>query len=111
LSEQRDWIALAADFAQRVLLNAVFRPADPVLRVALPPEKRLELENKLSSLPHEVFLADQGRNVSLLLHDPPEDDRPDRSEVRFPLHGGFAPDATSHFQQALITPASSVAPS
>jgi len=58
LNERRDWIDVAADFAQRMLLSAVFRPDDPVLQVPLPREKRLELEGKLNKLPREIFLAD-----------------------------------------------------
>ncbi len=58
LSEKRDWIELAADFAQRMLLSAVFSPDDPALRVPLARETRLELERKLNSLPREIFLAD-----------------------------------------------------
>jgi hypothetical protein len=57
LNQQRDWIDLAADFAQQMLLSAVFRPDDPALRVPLPLEKRMELEAKLNSLPRELFLA------------------------------------------------------
>lgn len=57
LSEKREWIDVAADFAQRMLLSAVFRPDDPALRVPLPVEKRLELEDKLNSLPSALFLA------------------------------------------------------
>lgn len=53
-----DWIELAADYAQRMLLREVFRSDDPALRVPLPPEKRLELEQKLNALPREIFLAD-----------------------------------------------------
>ena len=41
-----------------MLLREVFRPDDPALRVHLPPEKRLELEGKLDSLPRKIFLAD-----------------------------------------------------
>ncbi len=51
-----DWLALAADFAQRMLLD-VFRTGDPVLEVPLPPEKRQQLE-KLTQLPREIFVAE-----------------------------------------------------
>jgi hypothetical protein len=54
----RDWIEVAAEYAQRMLLRQVFRPDDPSLRVPLPREKRLELEVKLDSLPKEIFVAD-----------------------------------------------------
>jgi hypothetical protein len=55
--QHRDWQELAAELAQRMLL-AVFRPEDPVLSITLPPETRLQLEEKLALLPTEVFLAD-----------------------------------------------------
>jgi hypothetical protein len=55
--QQRDWQELAAELAQRMLLS-VFRPEDPVLRVTLPQETRLELEAKLESLPAQIFTAD-----------------------------------------------------
>ena len=53
-----DWIELAADYAQRMLLREVFRLDDPALRVPLSPEKRRDLEAKLDSLPREILLAD-----------------------------------------------------
>ena len=58
LGENREWVEVAADYAQRMLLRRVFQPEDPALRVSLAPEKRLQLEAKLNSLPLEVFLAD-----------------------------------------------------
>lgn len=58
LSENREWVEVAAEYAQRMLLRRVFQPEDPALQVSLPPEKRLQLEAKLSSLPRELFLAD-----------------------------------------------------
>lgn len=53
----QDWLVLASDFAQR-MLPQIFRAGDPVLEVALPPEKRQELEAILEGLPREVFIAD-----------------------------------------------------
>src|SRR5258708_31564322 len=58
LGEQRDWIEVAAEYAQAMLLREVFRPDDPALMVPLPREKRVELEGKLNLLQREVFLAD-----------------------------------------------------
>jgi hypothetical protein len=58
LGLKRDWIEIAAEYAQHMLLREVFRPGDPALRVPLPPEKRLELEGRLNLLPREIFLAD-----------------------------------------------------
>ncbi|MGH9770850.1 MAG: Eco57I restriction-modification methylase domain-containing protein [Candidatus Acidiferrales bacterium] len=53
----RDWLDVASEFAQRMLLD-VFRPGDPVLEIALPPEKRQQLESKLEQLPADIFIAD-----------------------------------------------------
>jgi hypothetical protein len=58
LGENREWVEVAAEYAQRMLLRRVFQPEDPVLRVSLPPEKRLQLEAQLNSLPRELFLAE-----------------------------------------------------
>lgn len=55
--QSKDWLVLASDFAQR-MLPQIFRAGDPVLEVALPPEKRQELEAILEGLPCEVFIAD-----------------------------------------------------
>src|ERR1700730_18014240 len=52
--QDRDWLDVAAEIAQRMLL-AVFRPDDPVLKRQLPPETRQRLEEKLTSLPTEIF--------------------------------------------------------
>ena len=48
---------LASRFAQR-MLPQIFRPDDPVLAVALPRERTLELEQLLESLQAETFKAD-----------------------------------------------------
>lgn len=53
----RDWLELAADYAQR-MLPQIFRAGDPVLDVTLPPETRSALEDLMKALPGEVFLAD-----------------------------------------------------
>lgn len=53
----RDWLELAAEYAQR-MLPQIFRTGDPVLEVALPPESRSALEDLMKALPGEVFLAD-----------------------------------------------------
>jgi hypothetical protein len=55
--QNRDWLVLASDFAQR-MLPQIFRAGDPVLEIALPPEKRQELEAILEGLPRDVFIAD-----------------------------------------------------
>lgn len=48
---------LASRFATR-MLPQIFRPDDPVLAVALPRERMLELEQLLESLPADTFKAD-----------------------------------------------------
>jgi hypothetical protein len=55
--QSKDWLVIASDFAQR-MLPQIFRAGDPVLEVALPPEKRQELEAILEGLPREIFVAD-----------------------------------------------------
>lgn len=55
--QSKDWLVLASDFAQR-MLPQIFRAGDPVLELALPPEKRQELEAILEKLPRDVFVAD-----------------------------------------------------
>jgi hypothetical protein len=47
----------AASLAQ-AMLPEIFRPGDPTLAVALPPEARQELERLVRDLPDEVFRAD-----------------------------------------------------
>lgn len=52
-----DWLELASQFAER-MLPQIFRTNDPVLKVALPPETRAELEKLLNALARDVFIAD-----------------------------------------------------
>jgi hypothetical protein len=82
LTRNCDWIALAADYAQRMLLSAVFSPEDPALRVPIPAEKRLELEGKLNSLPREVFLADDSLGWVYQFWQEDAKDVVNRSEVK-----------------------------
>ncbi|MEW5880427.1 MAG: N-6 DNA methylase [Pseudomonadota bacterium] len=56
-AEGRDWLELAADYAQR-MLPQIFRSGDPVLEVPLPPETRSALEDLMKALPGDVFVAD-----------------------------------------------------
>ena len=55
--EDADWLALASDYAER-MLPQIFRTDDLVLAVTLPPEARSELEDLLKALPRDVFVAD-----------------------------------------------------
>jgi hypothetical protein len=77
----RDWMDLAAALAQRMLL-AVFRPDDPVLQVQLPPETRQQLEEKLASLPCEIFLADDSLGWVYQFWQRDEKDRINKAEVK-----------------------------
>ena len=79
--QHRDWQELAAELAQRMLL-AVFRPEDPVLSITLPPETRLQLEEKLALLPAEVFLADDSLGWVYQFWQRDEKDRVNKSEVK-----------------------------
>lgn len=77
----RDWLDLAAELAQRMLL-AVFRQDDPVLKVQLPPETRQQLEEKLEALPREVFLADDSLGWVYQFWQRDEKDRVNKAEVK-----------------------------
>jgi hypothetical protein len=79
--QHRDWQELAAELAQRMLL-AVFRPEDPVLLITLPPETRQQLEEKLASLPAEIFQADDSLGWVYQFWQRDEKDRVNKSEVK-----------------------------
>ena len=75
-----DWLALASDFAVR-MLPQIFRAGDPVLEVTLPPETRHELEALLKSLPRDVFLADESLGWVYQFWQTEEKDRVNKSEL------------------------------
>ncbi len=77
----RDWLDVAAELAQRMLL-AVFRPDDPVLKVSLPPETRQQLEEELAALSQEIFRADDSLGWVYQFWQRDEKDRVNRSEVK-----------------------------
>ncbi len=77
----RDWLEVAAELAQRMLL-AVFRPDDPVLRVSLPPETRQALESRMASLPADIFRADDSLGWVYQFWQKDEKDRVNKSEVK-----------------------------
>ena len=52
-----DWLALASDYAER-MLPRIFRKDSPVLALSLPPETRSRFEELLKDLPRDVFAAD-----------------------------------------------------
>jgi hypothetical protein len=79
--QNRDWLDLAAELAQRMLL-AVFRPDDPVLKVPLPLETRQQLEEKLTKLPAEIFRADDSLGWVYQFWQRDEKERINKSEVK-----------------------------
>ena len=76
-----DWLTLATNCAQHMLIE-VFRADDPVLHVVLPPETRLELEQKLGQLPAEVFTADDSLGWVYQFWQSDEKERVNKSEVK-----------------------------
>lgn len=82
LRDNRAWVEVAADYAQRMLLRRVFQPDDPSLRVSLPPETRQQLEEKLNSLPAEVFLADDSLGWVYQFWQRDEKDRVNKAETK-----------------------------
>lgn len=76
-----DWLTLASGYAQQMLLE-VFRPDDPVLHVALPPETRQQLEDKLASFPVDIFRADDSLGWVYQFWQRDEKDRVNKSEVK-----------------------------
>jgi hypothetical protein len=57
LEKATDWLGLASEYAER-MLPQIFRKDDPVLKIALPPETRSEMEDLLKGLSKPVFEAD-----------------------------------------------------
>jgi hypothetical protein len=80
-AQNQDWLNLASDYAQRMLLE-VFRPDDPVLQVVMPPENRQELEEKLAQLQTAVFTADDSLGWVYQFWQRDEKERINKSEVK-----------------------------
>ena len=76
-----DWLTLAMDCAQHMLIE-VFRADDPVLHAVLPPETRMELEQKLEQLPVEVFTAEDSLGWVYQFWQSDEKERVNKSEVK-----------------------------
>ncbi len=76
-----DWLALACDFAER-MLPQIFRKDDPVLDVPLPPETRSELENLLKKLPRDVFIADDSLGWVYQFWQADRKDEINKSEIK-----------------------------
>ncbi len=94
--QQRDWMELASELAQRMLLS-VFDPNDPVLRVKLPVETRLQLDKKLECLPSEAFLADDSLGWVYQFWQKDEKEKVNRSEVK--IGGDDLPAVTQLFTE------------
>ena len=80
-SQNQDWLNLASDYAQRMLLE-VFRPDDPVLQLVMPPENRQELEEKLGQLPTDIFTAEDSLGWVYQFWQRDEKERVNKSEVK-----------------------------
>jgi hypothetical protein len=80
-AQKQDWLTLASDYAQRMLLE-VFRPDDPVLQIVMPPETRQALEEKLALLPTEIFWADDSLGWVYQFWQRDEKERVNKSEVK-----------------------------
>lgn len=81
LQRGTDWLALASEFAVR-MLSQIFRAGDPVLDVSLPPETRQKLERILEDLPREVFVADDSLGWVYQFWQTAEKERVNKSEKR-----------------------------
>ena len=79
--EGADWLALASDYAER-MLPQIFRTDDPVLAVTLPPETRSELEDLLKSLPRDVFTADDSLGWVYQFWQAKKKEEVNRSEIK-----------------------------
>ena len=76
-----DWLALASDYAVR-MLPQIFRKGDPVLAIVLPPETRSELEDLLDALPQEVFTADDSLGWVYQFWQAEKKDEVNRSQMK-----------------------------
>lgn len=80
-AQNLDWLNLASNYAQRMLLE-VFQPDDPVLQVVMPPENRQELEESLAQLPTEIFKADDSLGWVYQFWQRNEKERINKSEAK-----------------------------
>ena len=92
----KDPWALASSFAQR-MLPQIFRPDDPVLEVALPPETRQSLERLLADLPATVFTADDSLGWTYQFWQSAEKDRVNASGEK--ITGATLPAVTQLFTE------------
>ena len=76
-----DWLALASDYAER-MLPQIFRKDSPVLVLSLPPETRIRLEELLKDLPREVFTAEDSLGWVYQFWQADQKDAVNRSEKK-----------------------------
>lgn len=77
-AEGESWVAVAGAYAE-VMLPQIFRQGDPVLDISLPAETQHALEEQLSTLPPEVFLAEDSLGWVYQFWQAEEKDRVNRS--------------------------------
>ncbi|RIK67119.1 MAG: restriction endonuclease subunit M [Planctomycetota bacterium] len=94
--QQIDQWELASRFATR-MLPQIFRPDDPVLGVALPRERTLELEQLLESLPADTFKADDSLGWVYQFWQAEEKDRVNASGEK--ITGEMLPAVTQLFTE------------
>lgn len=76
-----DWLQLASEYAER-MLPQIFRKDDPVLKIALPPETRSEIEDLLKGLSKPVFEADDSLGWVYQYWQTDKKEEVNRSEAR-----------------------------
>ena len=76
-----DWLALASDYAER-MLPQIFRKDSPVLALSLPPETRSHLEELLKDLPRDVFEAEDSLGWVYQFWQADQKDAVNRSEKK-----------------------------
>ena len=76
-----DWLALASDYAER-MLPQIFRKDSPVLALSLPPESRSRLEKLLKDLPQDVFTAEDSLGWVYQFWQADQKDTVNRSEKK-----------------------------
>lgn len=97
--QSMDLWAMAGSFAQR-MLPQIFRPDDPALAVALPPEARQKLERLVAGLPVEVFRADDALGWTYQFWQKAEKDRVNtRAKSGEKISGATLPAVTQLFTE------------
>lgn len=79
--QSTDWLLLVSDYAERTLPQ-IFRKGDPVLELSLPTNHRAALEQLLSDLPRDVFVADDSLGWVYQFWQSDKKDEVNKSEVK-----------------------------